>query len=66
MKKLKKIKSSQQPKETSAINTIQQQLIARHVDAMREISRLKEEVRRLKLTKTYQLTLSESLTAVSE
>lgn len=52
MKKLKKIKSSQQPKETSAINTIQQQLIARHVDAMREISRLKEEVRRLKLTKT--------------
>ena len=52
MKKLKKIKSSQQPKETSPINTIQQQLIARHVDAMREISRLKEEVRRLKLTKT--------------
>lgn len=52
MKKLKKINSSQQPKETSAINTIQQKLIARHVDAMREISRLKEEVRRLKLTKT--------------
>ena len=52
MKKLKKIKSSQQPKETSAINTIQQQLITRHGDAMREISRLKEEVRRLKLTKT--------------